>query len=148
MDKVEKCCRCGCLEKMHNRYQCEKIQQLQAELEKAKAIIGCPDYNQQGLFAVGQELFKRGQKIKLLKEVLKYADGHLYTLVHTKGAVVRCRSHLIKAVTRIKCGLQALKGKELHPNKHGREDCADCPYPERPCSECINGAKPRKAVKK
>ena len=36
---------------------------------------------------------------------------------------------------------QALKGKKLHPNKHGREDCADCPYPERPCCECINRAK-------
>ncbi len=28
---------------------------------------------------------------------------------------------------------------ELHPNKKGREDCEDCPYPKRHCSECING---------
>ncbi|MHC4121987.1 MAG: hypothetical protein ACYSSI_00305 [Planctomycetota bacterium] len=37
MDKIEKCCRCGCLEKFHNHYQCEKIQQLQAENEKLQA---------------------------------------------------------------------------------------------------------------
>ena len=37
---------------------------------------------------------------------------------------------------------KALKGpaaSEQHPNKKGREDCEDCPYPERHCSECING---------
>ncbi|MCQ9208600.1 MAG: hypothetical protein NG712_04395 [Omnitrophica bacterium] len=30
---------------------------------------------------------------------------------------------------------------QLHSNKRGREDCADCPYPERSCDECINGAR-------
>jgi len=29
---------------------------------------------------------------------------------------------------------------KLHENKKGREDCADCPYPERHCSECLNMA--------
>ena len=28
---------------------------------------------------------------------------------------------------------------ELKLNKRGREDCADCPFPERYCGECING---------
>ncbi|KKN08144.1 hypothetical protein LCGC14_1059560 [marine sediment metagenome] len=30
---------------------------------------------------------------------------------------------------------------QLHSNKRGREDCADCPYPERSCDECISGAR-------
>jgi len=39
-----------------------------------------------------------------------------------------------------------LKSNETHllmldENKDDREDCADCLYPDRKCSECINGAK-------
>jgi len=26
----------------------------------------------------------------------------------------------------------------LHPNKRRREDCAECLYPDRHCSKCIN----------
>ena len=40
-----------------------------------------------------------------LREALEFADGHLYSLVHTPGAVKRCRSHLEKAVHRIKVAL-------------------------------------------
>ena len=34
--------------------------------------------------------------------------------------------------------------EQLHPNKRGREDCADCPTPDTHCSECINRASPKK----
>lgn len=29
--------------------------------------------------------------------------------------------------------------EKLHPNKKGREDCENCTFPERHCSDCING---------
>lgn len=31
--------------------------------------------------------------------------------------------------------------KSKHESKNEREDCADCIYPERKCSECINKAR-------
>ena len=63
------------------------IEQLQAELGKAKAIIGCPDYNQQGLFAVGQELFKCGQEIKRLKAEIKFLqETYIKDPPHKGGA--------------------------------------------------------------
>ena len=42
-----------------------------------------------------------------LRVALRYIDGQLYTLVHTEGAVRRCRSHLMKATTRVKQALES-----------------------------------------
>ena len=39
MDKQTECCRCGCPEKMHNRIMCDKIQHLQAELDRLKEVF-------------------------------------------------------------------------------------------------------------
>ena len=35
---------------------------------------------------------------------------------------------------------------KLHPDKAERQDCADCLYPERSCSQCINKAKESKLL--
>ena len=44
------------------------------------------------------------------RDALEFADGHLYTLVHTKNVVkARVRSHLMKAATRITEALKANK---------------------------------------
>ncbi len=48
--------------------------------------------------------------------------------------------HIVRVCVMSDEEFEALKG-ELHPNKRKREDCADCPCPERHCSECINQAK-------
>lgn len=37
--------------------------------------------------------------------------------------------------------------EQLHPNKKGREDCANCPTPARHCSECINRDKRPKSTR-
>jgi hypothetical protein len=44
-----------------------------------------------------------------LVKALEYIDGQLYTLVYTDGAVKRCRSHLMKAVTKTKNTLAKYK---------------------------------------
>jgi len=44
-------------------------------------------------------------------EALKYIDGKLYTLIHTDGAVKRCRVDLMKAQTCAKQALQEIGGE-------------------------------------
>lgn len=47
-----------------------------------------------------------------LVDALEYIDGQLYTLVHTDGAIKRCRSHLMKAVTKTKQALTLHRSKQ------------------------------------
>lgn len=49
----------------------------------------------------------------------------------------------ISAESRHDCKSEKVK---LHPDKAERQDCADCLYPERSCSQCINKVKELKPL--
>ena len=113
--------------------------------------MSCPHY----VFGSGSGLTKMCRLEVLVGYVLSLAK--IYWVGLGPPPLKECLKQLEKFKTWTKycpkCGVkidyrlieqdieQALKGGGLHPKKRGREDCADCPCPERHCSECINGSK-------
>lgn len=87
-----------------------EVEEKQQELDVLASLWhegGDTDFNIMALITEVVRLRKENKDVEPLREALEYADGQIYTLVNTKGAVKRCRSHLLKLEYAVK---QALGG--------------------------------------